>query len=479
MAHPKTQFDFIVIGSGFGSLFFLKKLLSLQPNARVAVVEWGRRNDLKWQLENKLNSNFRVTDTHSQPEKQKPWNYTIGLGGGTNCWWGQSMRLIPNDFCMKSKYGVMDDWPFSYEDLEPYYLEAEKIMLISGSNTIARVSPRSGPYPLPPHRLNAVDEIMMSAQPDFHFPIATARAPLPTGQRGICCATARCNLCPMDAKFTAFNGMSDILTHESVTYFLDSQVRTILHEKKQATGISYLSPQGESQLSGDVIVLGANAIHSPAILHRSGLSHPMTGVGLREQLGAEFEVLLDGVDCFGGGTVTTSLNYSLYDGPHREKEGAALLFFENRIKYGLRPDFGRWRQYLPLVVNIEDALSLTNRVSIDAKGNAFVDHPTVSNYAVAGLKRVERKLPHVLRSLPVERIIPHGLRPTESHVQCSLRSGTNPATSVVDGASIHHEVRNLVVVGSSTFTTCPPANPSLTVAAMALRAAELWLNESH
>ncbi len=479
MASPEIHFDFIIVGSGFGSLFFLKKLLGLRPNVRVAVVEWGRRNDYNWQLKNKLNSNINIADTHSQPQKQKPWNYTIGLGGGTNCWWGQAMRLLPNDFCMKSKYGVMDDWPFSYEDIEPYYLEAEKIMLISGGDSIGKVSPRSEPYPLPPHRLNSVDEIMMAANPDFHFPIATARAPLPTGQRGVCCATARCNLCPMDAKFTAFNGMSDVLAHESVTYFLESQVRAILHDKNRVTGVTYASVHGDSTLYGDVIVLGANAIHSPAILLRSGLSHPMTGVGLREQLGAEFEILLDGVDCFGGGTVTTSLNYSLYDGPHRRNEGAALLFFENRLKYGLRPEFGRWRQYLPLVVNVEDALSSANKVSIDEKGNAFVDHPAVSDYALAGMKRVERELPRVLDPLPLERIIPRGIRPTESHVQCSLRSGNDPATSVVDAASIHHDVRNLVIVGSSTFTTCPPANPSLTVAAMALRAADLWVNRHH
>lgn len=468
------HFDYVVVGSGFGSLFFLKKLLSRQPDARVAVVEWGRRHDHQWQLEQQRNSDIAVADAHRQPAGQKPWNYTIGVGGGTNCWWGQSMRMLPADLRMRSLYGVMDDWPFSYDDLEPYYLEAEGIMQISGADAMGRVSPRSGAFPLPHHRLNAVDEMMIAANPEHHFPVATARAPVAAANRGICCASARCNLCPVDAKFTAFNGMADVLEHTSITWFLGSEVRRITHDKGRATGVSYRSELGEFEIGGDVIVLGANAIHAPAILLRSGLDHPTTGVGLREQLGVEFEVLLDGLDSFGGGSVTTSLNYALYDGPHRANEAAALLFFDNRLKYGLRPEFGRWRQYLPLIVNIEDALQSANKVTISANGDTVVDHPAVSDYALAGLKRVERELPRVLAPLPIERIVPRGLRPTESHIQCTLRSGADPASSVVNGASVHHGVRNLVIVGSAAFTTCPPANPSLTVAAMSLRAADLW-----
>lgn len=51
--------------------------------------------------------------------------------------------------------------------------------------------------------------------------------------------------------------------------------------------------------------------------------------------------------------------------------------------------------------------------------------------------------------------------------------GLDPSNSVVDVRQIHHRLRNLVVVGSSVFPTCPPANPSLTVAALSLRSANL------
>lgn len=102
----------------------------------------------------------------------------------------------------------------------------------------------------------------------------------------------------------------------------------------------------------------------------------------------------------------------------------------------------------------------------------YVSHPEVSSYAKAGLQRVEKKLAEVLAPLPVEKIVPLWERITESHVQCSLQMGNDAEKFVIDGQGLHHKLRNLVVVGSATFTTCPPANPSLTVAASALRAAD-------
>jgi choline dehydrogenase-like flavoprotein len=468
------HYEIVVIGSGFGSLFFLKQYLEKKPNAKIAVIEWGQNRDHNWQIANKRNSDLSPNQTHAQDKNHKPWNYTIGLGGGTNCWFGQSPRFIPADFEMKSRFNVSDDWPFSYDDLEPYYMAAENIMSISGSNTMGKVSPRSGAFPLPSHRVSAIDEIMMAAQPNLHFPIATARSPLSLKNRNQCCATAQCNLCPVNAKFTAFNGFADILTHPNITYIMNAQAREIIHHNGVATGVMYINLSDEEQsIYGDLVVLGANGIQSPAILLRSGINHPQTGVGICEQLGYEFEVFLDGVDNFGGSTITTGLNYSLYDShPDRENAGAALFYFENRIKHGLRLEEGRWRQVLPLMVAIEDLPQNSNRVTLNARGQAYVTHASVSSYARAGLQYVHDNISKVLAPLPVEKIVALRERPTESHIQCSLRAGHDATRFVVDGNSLHHKMSNLVVVGSSTFTTCPPANPSLTVAAMSLRAAD-------
>jgi len=476
MGASVTRFDYLIIGSGFGSLFFLHKLKALEPDAKIAVIEFGKRLDRDWQISNQKNAAKPSKEFHDQRDDQKPWNYTIGFGGGTNCWFGQAMRFVPGDFKMKSSYGVMEDWPFSYDDLEPFYQEAEEIMLISGDDSMRLVSPRKKSFPLPPHRMSSVDQVMREAYPKLHFPIATARAPVVTEKRGRCCATANCRLCPVDAKFTAFNGLQHLINDKSISFFYESEVISIKHQNGKATGVVFNDAKGvKNEVDADVVVLGANGIQSPAILLRSGLNHPMTGIGVCEQHGSEYEVLLNGLKNFDGGTITTSLNYSLYDGAHRADKGASLLFFENRLKFGLRPEYGRWQEYLPLIINVEDQPQQSNKVYVTAQGKAFVEHAGVSQYAHDGLAYAEKMLPEILAPLPVEKIIPRGIRATESHIQCSLRAGNSASTSVLNKNSVHHDVANLIVVGSSTFTTCPPANPSLTVAATALRAAQLWV----
>lgn len=73
----------------------------------------------------------------------------------------------------------------------------------------------------------------------------------------------------------------------------------------------------------------------------------------------------------------------------------------------------------------------------------------------------------------MEDIVFRYQRPTESHLQGTLRMGADPRSSVVDGGQVHHRWRNLTAVGTSVFPTCSSMNPSLTAAALSLRAADL------
>ncbi len=177
------------------------------------------------------------------------------------------------------------------------------------------------------------------------------------------------------------------------------------------------------------------------------------------------------MDNLDGSTITTGLDYSLYDGEHRRTEGAALIYFENRWPHGLRNEPGRLRQILPLVVVTEDLVEDKNRVILDQHAEAFVSYSGPSAYAKRGMDRARRKLSEVLAPLPVERIEERGLRPSESHLQGTLRMGDDPTRSVVDRDLVHHRLRNLVIVGTATFPTSSCSNPSLTAAALSLRAA--------
>jgi choline dehydrogenase-like flavoprotein len=382
--------------------------------------------------------------------------------------------MHPSDFRLKSLYGKGQDWPISYDTLEPYYSAAEEIMDISGPDDLGIVGPRSRPYPQPPHKFSSVDQVMKRAQPEMHFGLPTARARVANRQRPQCCASFRCHLCPVGAKFTALNGLGHIAEHPNVQILLEAEVREI--ERSGITSVSGVRFRhaGKEQIVGcDLCVLGANAIHSPAILLRSGIDHPLLGRGLNEQLGYSVEVLMNGLQNFDGSTISCGANYSLYDGLFRSEYGAAFMVFDNRFPFGLRKEFGRWRESLAISIALEDELLDENRITIDKDGNTVVHFERYSPYAETGVKRTFDLLPKVLSPLPVEQITFKGVRKTESHLQGTLRMGTSRENSVIDHRHLHHDLRNLVVVGTSTMPSCPPVAPSLTTAAMSLRAAEV------
>jgi choline dehydrogenase-like flavoprotein len=476
---PEQHYSVAVIGSGFGSLFFIHQLLQRQPDTRVVMLERGAFRSWDVQAKEGRNSSIPPDDTFTAAGAKKHWNFTVAYGGGTNCWGGATPRMHPNDFRLKSKYGRGQDWPITYNDLEPYYAMAEAIMDISGPNDLALVTPRSAPYPQPPHRMSAADRVMKAAQPDLHFAVATARARVANSQRAACCASFQCDLCPADAKFTALNGFAHITHHPNVHILCDAEVREIeISGGTSVSAIRYRHEGRDRRIRCDLCVLGANAIHSPAILLRSGVSHPLLGRGLNEQLSYGVEVFLNGLDNLDGSTKRTGLNYSLYDGSFRAEHGAAYIQFDNQFPYGLRPEFGRWSQIVSVKISVEEELRDDNHVAIDKNGDPVVHFAGRSPYAKLAVQRSLEQLPKVLAPLPVEEIVVKESlsvmsRETVSHLQGTLRMGSTNADSVVDHAQVHHDLRNLIVVGTSVMPSCPPVEPSLTAAALSLRAADL------
>jgi choline dehydrogenase-like flavoprotein len=57
--------------------------------------------------------------------------YTRVLGGTTMHWEGKTPRMLPEDFQIRSRYGVGRDWPLGYDDLMPFYAQAEREIGVS------------------------------------------------------------------------------------------------------------------------------------------------------------------------------------------------------------------------------------------------------------------------------------------------------------------------------------------------------------
>lgn len=464
-------YDLVLVGTGFGSSFFLEGYLRRRPRARVLVLEWGAYRDADWQRANQRNTDIVATDTYVGQPGEKPWNYTIGFGGGTNCWWAQTPRLSANDMRLRTVYGVGEDWPLTYSQLESYYSQAEEIMQVAGPAERIRAYPRSRPYPQPAHNLSGADKLLQAAMPDLHFAAPCARLSLPQGSRSACCATFRCHLCPVEAKFTVLNSLAHLFERENVHLCCDARVRRVEASGNAARAVEFVADGRDYRVRGELIALGANGIQTPFILLQSGFQHHVLGRYLHEKRIVQAEVLLDGLDHFDGGVPITGMNLSFMDGPHRTEAAAAMIYIVNEWRFGLRTEYGRWRQTMPVEFMVEDLPQYENGVFDEGGDYPVVRHGPRSAYCDRGVERAFEKLPGLLSTLPVENIIRRGELDTGSHVQGTCRMGLDPASSIVDPNLIHHTVRNLLILGTAVMPSCGPVNPSLTAAALSLRAA--------
>src|SRR5262249_40102709 len=130
-------------------------------------------------------------------------NRARGVGGSTLHWEGYTLRFHPNDFRLRSLYGIADDWPISYQDLETYYGAAEKMLGVAGAADEPWASLRSMPFPLPPFPFSSPAGCLPPASQTMGAPLPPlpqARNPQPYGGRPQCRACGTCHVCPTGAK---------------------------------------------------------------------------------------------------------------------------------------------------------------------------------------------------------------------------------------------------------------------------------------
>ena len=465
------SYSLVAAGTGFATTFFLHRYLQRAPaDARVLVLERGplmTHADQVAALPEKPLYDTKLIQRGGA--NGKDWRFSVGFGGGSNCWWACTPRMLPSDFEMQTHYDVADDWPITYDQLAPYYEQAEEIMQISGPDNPPY--PISRPFPQPPHALSDVDRHLQDVYGDLYVVQSTARARLGTDNRGPCCANALCSLCPVDAKFTIQNEMMHVYDDPRVTLLTDARVIGVETSGGVATALRYRIHGKEVVADGDLIALGANAIFNAEILLRSGFDDHALGHYLHEQAAIEAVVDLDGLKNFDGSTVVTAQGYMFYDGDHRRDRAAAMLEGWNRARPRL--EYGRWSEVARMKLIFEDLPLYENRVELPKDGSEMPIAITErrSDYMLRSFNQAEAMYQEIFSHLPVEDYRLHETS-DEAHILGTARMGTDPETSVVDADLIHHKVRNLMMLGSSSFVTGTPSNPTLTLSALSLRSAD-------
>ena len=472
------HYDAVIVGTSFASSFFLLRYLEhAPPAARVLVLERGNADSKAWQLANRRASSLEAEEVYENLTPGKEWYTSPGFGGNSKCWMGGATRMMPGDFRLRTRYGVGSDWPVSYEDLEPHYCTAERIMMISGPDDSPM--PRSIPFPMPQHRFSDPDTLLKARFPQGWYGMATARASVANTQRGVCCATGICALCPVDAKFTIQNGLAHLYRDSRVTLRLRAEVQGIETAAGVVRAVNYLEDGALHSASADLVVLGASALFNPHILLRSGFDHPLIGRRLHEQMPVYLTLDLKGVKCYNGSTVLSGLGYLFYEGEHRREHAACMIEtwsspFAYRMEDALRLEAGRWNERLMLGFLFDDLPNEASTVSVSPANPrlARVKFAGFSDYAQRGAEQIPRMLDVLAQALPIERLVSQGLGATAAHIQGTVVMGDDPAPSVVDRYLVHHRYRNLLVLGSSSYPTASPAYPTLTVAALSLWAAQ-------
>lgn len=501
-----VEADLVVVGSGVSGL--LASWRALQRGLRVTMLERGA---LKTHAEQVADGRWEAEVPGAEPNNETapgtrpyPWSYVYGVGGSTLHWDGAALRFAAADFKMRSSFGVMEDWPVSLAQLEPFYAQAEAALGVAGAPS-AGSSPAGlgipGARALPPHRLSPNDEAVAPHLQPF-VPLPQARPSRPIQGRPACCGSATCELCPVDARFSPLNGLSTVLEHPG----LDLRQQTIaarlrLGSRGAVDGVETIAPGGSRMLvRGKRYVLAANGLENPALLLRSGLDGPAVGRYLFDHGHTTVNVTVgDELEPGVGDSLSTGLSESFREGDFRSERSAAILSPYNpgtSIGHLLldgvvaREDgrevrasaLSRWRRTIPFDMLTEDVPQAGSRVTLSPNRDSFglplirTEYLPSTSYEIDGIGAAVAGLRSHLAPLEVESV-EVGPGPAGGHLMGTCRMGP-PGRGVVDGEMRHLEVENLFVAGSSAFPTYAPVHPTLTIAALALRLGDLLAREA-
>ncbi|MEI9917744.1 MAG: GMC oxidoreductase [Bacteroidota bacterium] len=473
-------YNLVLVGTGFASSFFLKKYLEKsKDDVKVLVLERGKFIPHKQRLEKAAATPLGRVGYVSGGEgqgplfinnnKDKAWIFDPSFGGSSNCWTGCTPRFMPNDFRMKTKYGVGIDWPIQYDEIEPYYCETEDIMSISGPS--ATPYPMSKPYPQPAHQLSTADKVLQKTYGDMYISQPTARSSV-HGKRNKCCTSAVCHLCPVSAKFTIENGLGDIYKDPRVEVRYECQVLRFETTNDSIQSVVFTNNGKEEKITAEVFGLGANAIFNAHVLLNSGDTSAATGKYLSEQIGYYCYVYLDKLSNVGGSSIITANGFMLYDNVDRSKMAACIIESHNDIF--LRSEYGKWRDIMKLKFVFEDIPQVDNVVKLsDKTGVPVADYKSHSDYVKNGYENLKKNIDSLLSPLPVENIfLDENPQVSEAHILGTTRMSDDANDGVVDKQLKHHRYRNLFVLGGSVFPTITPGNPTLTLSALSLYAAD-------
>ena len=218
------------------------------------------------------------------PGTEFAWWRARMVGGRTNHWGRISLRFGPYDFKRKSRDGLGDDWPISYDDVAPYYDQIDRLIGVFGSKESLPNEP-NGVF-LPPPLPRCHELLVKQAADRLHVTCIPARLSIltrPLNGRAACHYCGQCNRgCKVNANFTATNVLiAPALATGKLTLLTNAMAREVLVDTGgRATGVAYIDKATgtDRRVRAKVVVLAASALETARLLLNSTSSRFPNGL---------------------------------------------------------------------------------------------------------------------------------------------------------------------------------------------------------
>ena len=516
--------DICIIGSGITAAVVAEKLAE-ERDARIVVVEAG---DETVPLPERAAHRARFV-----AYGENPWgrdhidgmtadgiqSRSMQVGGLAMHWGGVTPRFSPEDFRVKSLYGVGHDWPVSYEDLEPFYFEAERRIGVAGEQGPPELDPRAKPFPMPAlpltynlallKRWTDSASIAMWSQP-------SAKNSVPYGGRAVCCRNDTCApVCPVGAKYSPDFTWSRLRASKQVELLPRTLVRRLVVEgasNRITRAEAVRRDRGGSggspiHFRATTFVVAAGYAWSPHLLLLSRSGRFPDGIANRSGMVGKYITGHRNVFAF------VKLPLRLYPGMNEQHSLVTKQFMrpgklDRYVRHDLRvweSSVGRrarlkgddghlmlgdeiltdWRRrsaegtarvraYYDVIPDRESALTLdesaTNALGDPQPQLTFRDSPesaSLRGYTEDSIKALFQRMARAGNG----EVIRTGVDDFQDHPAGGCRMGDDPATSVVDSHGRAHDHENLFVIGAPTSVSGGCANATLTFLAVGLRQA--------
>jgi choline dehydrogenase-like flavoprotein len=533
---PSDEVDFCIVGSGAAGGVLARELSRAGFSVVVLEQGPWRTNaefvhdELHVNFRGGLcNDTKQVPQTFRASEKDKAEprsvaQYAMMVGGSSAHFTANYWRFPVDEFRLATKYGVprnstVADWPITYADLEPYYTKVDWECGVSGQAGVNPFDPpRSRPYPLPPLPIKSEGVLMEKAATKLGWHAAPApMAILSKAYRGrsacVNCGFCFGFACEVGAKSGTINAMiPDAVKTGRCEIRTGAYVRKVeVGANGRATGVKYFDEKKAEQFQrAKAVIVCANGAETPRLLLNSatnsmkdGLANSSGYVGRNLMnnyntagLGM-FEHEINGWKGFvvsrvvhdpvflpkvggawagsGGGfdfrSSMTPMNAALNTMPGQPRWGSGWKKNLKKIMSNTLLAIGHTSQ-MPVWTNRFDLdPSLKDAWGVPVLRLTFKDHAS----DVAMLKWFGKKGKELLEAAGAQESVDFGVTQQgwpQLHLLGTARMGKDPKTSVVNADHRAHDVKNLFIVDGSSFVTSGRGQPTMTIQALAFRAAD-------